>query len=36
MVKDMAAIVAAASTSRGIGYLGQMVRTVRVVCVVHR
>lgn len=28
MVKDMAAVVAAASQSRGIGYQGQMVRTV--------
>jgi hypothetical protein len=27
MVKDMAAVVAAASQSRGIGYQGQMVRT---------
>jgi hypothetical protein len=27
----MAAVVAAASVSRGIGYQGQMVRTMRVV-----
>jgi hypothetical protein len=28
MVKDTAAVVAAASSSRGIGYLGDMVRFV--------